>query len=321
MNGDKRRILHIDDDPTITRMMQARLAQHDYVVHELNDPTCWRGALVNGEYRVVILDIEMPQLGGLEVLQQIKQFDIGVAVIMFTGRLKMNLVFEALGYGAEYCLFKPADDLRPMLDALEASFSRIDHWRAAAAHAARQLRIQQKTTEIKSKLQTETRPSSTLSGQMPLSFDWAKFENYLVLRGAVSPQMLEIARAALARSFKPIGQIALQHGFLSVAQLMQVLQRQADTQARFGATAVELGLLTDEQVQELLEKQKHLSTTPQDAIITAGAMTPANLNRYLAEYLREMETSSSWSVPSPEATDHYPPATAILPPTSVQEHC
>ncbi|PQO35560.1 response regulator [Blastopirellula marina] len=313
MNGDKRRILHIDDDPAITRMMHARLAQHDYVVHQLNDPTCWRGALVNGEYRVVLLDIEMPQLNGLEVLQQIKQFDIGVAVIMFTGKLKMNLVFEALGYGAEYCLFKPAEDLRPLLDALEASFYRIDHWRSAAAYAARQLRIEQKTTELKTKLRASQSNSTAISGQMPAGFDWTKFETYLVLRGAISPQMLELARTALARSVKPIGQIALQGGYLSVADLMQVLQHQADTQALFGATAVELGLLTREQVLELLEKQKHLSTTPQDAIITTGAMTPANLNRYLAEYLREMESSSSWSVPSPEAIDPHPTATASSP--------
>ncbi|UUO05974.1 response regulator [Blastopirellula sp. J2-11] len=312
MNVNEQRILHIDDDPTITRMMQARLAQHGYAVDELHDPTCWRGALVNGGYRVVILDIEMPQLSGLEVLQQIKQFDIGVAVIMLTGQLKMNLVFEALGYGAEYCLFKPADELRPILEALEASFYRIDHWRSAGAHAARQMRIQKKTSEIKSKLKASAATSSSIVGQLPASFEWRRFEDYLVLRGALTPEKLEIARAAYARSVKPIGQIALQNRYLGVAGLMQVLERQADTQALFGETAIELKLLTPEQVEDLLEKQQHLSTTPQDAIFTVGAMTPVNLNRYLAEYLREMEASSSWAVPSPETTDHHHQVTATL---------
>lgn len=302
-------------------MIQARLAQHDYIVDELHDPTCWRGALINGGYRVVLLDIEMPQLNGLEVLQQIKQFDIGVAVIMFTGKLKMNLVFEALGYGAEYCLFKPADDLRPMIDALEASFYRIEQWRQAAAFAARQLRIAQKTSEIKSKLRASNSPSPSLASELPSGFEWSNFENYLILRGAISPQLLELARSAYARSVKPIGQIALQSRHITVAGLMQVLQRQADTQLKFGEAAVELGLLTTDQVQELLEQQKHLSTTPQDAIFTVGAMTPANLNRYLAEYLREMESSSSWAVPSPEAALHHPQVTATFPSNMVQEHC
>ncbi|TWT33182.1 response regulator [Blastopirellula retiformator] len=317
MDPNQRRILHIDDDPSITRLMRARLKRHDYFTDELNDPTCWRGALVNGGYRVVLLDVEMPQMNGLEVVQQIKRFDIGIAVIMFTSKLKMSIVLEALGYGAEFCFFKPAEDLQPIIDAFDASFNRITHWHQAASFAAQQLRIEQKTYQIKHK--SEPVSDTSVAGQFPPGFEWSAFENYLLKRGAISPQLLELARAAFNRSVKPIGQIALHHRYISVADLMQVLQRQTETQTRFGDTAVEFGFLTNEQVEELLNRQKHLSITPQEAIYTVGAVTPAHLSRYLADFLRDIEAAETPSASPADVIPTVSQLTKTFPSHPVQE--
>ncbi|MFI4875595.1 MAG: response regulator, partial [Blastopirellula sp. JB062] len=274
--------------------------------------TRWWGALVNGGYRVAILDIEMPQLNGLEALEQIKRFDSTTSVIMLTGYVKMNFVLEALRLGAEYCLFKPLDDLQPLLDALDASFRRIDHWRTAAAFAARQLRIQKQTSAIKTKLQDDDFNSPSLAGQLPTSFDWRQFEEYLVRQGAITPEILELVRATYARTVKPIGQIALNLRLLGIAQLMQVLERQADSQTMFGETAIELGFLTPDQVDRLLQQQQRQSTTPQDAIFRVGAMTPEALNRYLAQYLRQLENSSLSETLSSTTTGEFAQLTTTL---------
>jgi phenylacetyl-CoA:acceptor oxidoreductase subunit 2 len=73
--------------------------------------------------RVVLLDIDMPQINGLEALREIKQHDGGIQVIMLTGLVSMNTVLESMRLGAESCLFKPVTDVAPLLDAIEAAWT------------------------------------------------------------------------------------------------------------------------------------------------------------------------------------------------------
>lgn len=128
MNKAERLVLHIDDDRLITEIVRERLEAHGYRLVSVNDPSNIIDLLVRHNCRVVILDVQMPQANGLEVLSQIKRYDGGVLVIMLTGLVSMTSVLESMRRGAEACLFKPLNDVAPLLHALEAAFDKIDHW-------------------------------------------------------------------------------------------------------------------------------------------------------------------------------------------------
>jgi len=127
----ERAILHIDDDPQVTRMVAKRLQQHGYEVTSLNDPTKALRELMQNQWRVVLMDIDMPRVNGLDLLREIKAYDGGVQVIMLTGVVTLSTLLQSFRWGAEACLFKPLDDMDPLLDALDDTFRKFNRWWSA----------------------------------------------------------------------------------------------------------------------------------------------------------------------------------------------
>lgn len=128
MFTNRRAVLHVDDDPLITRLVAEHLGRSGYESEAVHDPLCAMQALVRGQYRIAILDVHMPQKSGLQVLQEIKQFDAGIQVILLTAMVSETTVIEANRLGAEACLFKPLSDPGQLIDAVDDSFRRCDRW-------------------------------------------------------------------------------------------------------------------------------------------------------------------------------------------------
>ncbi len=136
----EREILHVDDDPQITRFVAKRLEPYGYHVVALNDPAEAINELVHKNRRVVLLDIDMPGMNGLEVLEEIKKYDGGVQVIMLTGLVTVSSVLESFRLGAEAIFFKPLDDVEELHETLKRTFQKIDHWWAALHDLSRRKR-------------------------------------------------------------------------------------------------------------------------------------------------------------------------------------
>jgi len=124
----EREILHVDDDPLMTQIVAKRLQPYGYQVASLNDPTEAINEVIHKNRRVVLLDIDMPGLNGLEVLKEIKRYDGGVQVIMLTGLVTVSSVLESVRLGAEAIFFKPLEDFEELHQALDRTFQKIDHW-------------------------------------------------------------------------------------------------------------------------------------------------------------------------------------------------
>lgn len=123
-----RRILHVDDDPQMTALVAAYLKQFDYETIALHDPCQVMQQLPRCQARVVLLDIDLPRVNGLELLQEIKNFDGGIQVVMLTGLVTMTTVLQSLRLGAEACFFKPIVQIEPLVDALGDCFRKLDRW-------------------------------------------------------------------------------------------------------------------------------------------------------------------------------------------------
>lgn len=123
-----RSILHADDDPQFTSLVAAYLKNYGYEVTSINDPLEVLPQLVRTQQRVVLLDFDMPNMNGIEVLRKIKAFDAGIQVILLTGLVSMTTLMEALRDHADACFFKPVLDFQPLLEALGESFRKCERW-------------------------------------------------------------------------------------------------------------------------------------------------------------------------------------------------
>ncbi len=103
----QKRILLIDNEEGLCRMMTAVLADHDYAVRaytrsfeamEEFDPAAWD---------LVITDIKMPGMDGMEVLQRVKERAPTLPVIMITAFATVEMSIQALRKGAYDMLTKP----------------------------------------------------------------------------------------------------------------------------------------------------------------------------------------------------------------------
>lgn len=111
------RILIIDDDPAICDYMQTFLEKDGFVVKTLSDPTLAEHEVRQGEYHVIILDIMMPKLDGIEVLKRIRAIDTDIAVVIFTAHPNLDTAVASMKLDAVDYIKKPfnVDEFREVL--------------------------------------------------------------------------------------------------------------------------------------------------------------------------------------------------------------
>ncbi len=135
----ERRVLVVDDDQDVRTALQMALAYEGWEV-DLADggeealahlEEAWTG---EAGPEVVLLDIKMPGMDGLEVLERIRQMDPGLAVIMISGHGDVPTAVDAMRRGADDFLEKPVDG-----DRLSATLARVME-RAALRAENRRLR-------------------------------------------------------------------------------------------------------------------------------------------------------------------------------------
>jgi DNA-binding NtrC family response regulator len=127
----KKTILHVDDDQAMLDLVSRSLQNRGYEVVSVVDPTKALEALVDCAARIVILDIDMPNVDGLTLLREIKQRDAGIHVVMLTGLVSMGTILKATSLGAQECVFKPIKDLKDIGEAVDRCFNNIESWWAA----------------------------------------------------------------------------------------------------------------------------------------------------------------------------------------------
>ena len=128
MKGQLRPILHVDDDPQITRIVAKILSRAGFSVTSIHDPLAAMDEIIRQNHRVVLLDVDMPGKSGLELLDEIKFHDGGIQVVLLTAVVSLQTTLASLRQGAEACFFKPVRDYGPLVESLEACFAKIDRW-------------------------------------------------------------------------------------------------------------------------------------------------------------------------------------------------
>ena len=114
----KRSLLIVDDDPRVRTSLVSALGDGDMTVRAAEDAESALAALGDGPVGVVLSDVKMPGMSGLDLLKMLKERAPDLDVILMTAYDDLPLVAEAMREGAADFLVKPLDlhQLRGVLD-------------------------------------------------------------------------------------------------------------------------------------------------------------------------------------------------------------
>lgn len=102
-------ILIVDDDKDVTECVDVLLSQKNYQVHCINDPTQVLPYLKTNRCHLLILDLMMPKIKGLDLLKKIRSLDPDLAVVVFTAFPSIDSAVSSLHFNVEDYIQKPFD--------------------------------------------------------------------------------------------------------------------------------------------------------------------------------------------------------------------
>jgi len=102
-------ILIIDDEKAIRNVLKEILANEGFTVEEANDGEEGLKKFTSGSYDVVLCDIKMPKLDGIEFLQKVIDSNSETPVIMISGHGNIETAVDAVKKGAFDYIAKPPD--------------------------------------------------------------------------------------------------------------------------------------------------------------------------------------------------------------------
>ncbi|HVZ74551.1 MAG TPA: HD domain-containing phosphohydrolase [Polyangia bacterium] len=101
------RILVVDDEKVIREILADFLTMEGYVVHTVEDGVEAMDELHRRSYNLVISDLKMPNMGGLELIQKITDESLPVLTVIMTGFGTVETAIEAMKRGAYDYILKP----------------------------------------------------------------------------------------------------------------------------------------------------------------------------------------------------------------------
>lgn len=103
----KAKILLVDDDDALREVLRNQLATAGYECEDARDGQQAIDILRAGGVDLMLLDINMPEKSGIDVLRFLKDNTIQCRVIMLTGRIGFSIATESLKLGADEYITKP----------------------------------------------------------------------------------------------------------------------------------------------------------------------------------------------------------------------
>jgi len=111
-----KRILIVDDEPLVLQVLQGFFDcfehGHRYEVEAASDGASALMAVMRRDFDLILLDMYMPGLSGLDLLKQIRGFGVQAPVLLITGNRDPQVAAEALRGGIFAYVPKPVDLLR-----------------------------------------------------------------------------------------------------------------------------------------------------------------------------------------------------------------
>lgn len=141
MSQPRARILLVDDEPNVLLTAQEILQREEYMVDAVADGVSAVQALAKGSYDLVLTDLKMEGMDGLELLAHVQKQSPNTVTVMMTGYGSLDSALEAVRNGAYEYLLKPVsvEELKQAVHrSLERKrFSEIDTLYKVGTHLAK----------------------------------------------------------------------------------------------------------------------------------------------------------------------------------------
>ena len=126
-NKSKPRILIIDDNAGFRELLRIMLSNEGYAVQEAEDAVEGGKAMLAGQLDLVICDIDMPYMNGLELLSALRSdpSTASLKVILVSGRKDTETLIKAEQFGALDFLVKPVTRER-LLESIHICLNRAN---------------------------------------------------------------------------------------------------------------------------------------------------------------------------------------------------
>ena len=116
---EKARILVVDDEKGMCEFLHYLLEGEGYEVEEAHSGAEALDKIKGKSYQLVLADIKMPGIDGLEMLRRIREANDETVVFVMTGYSSLETAIKAIKYDASDYLTKPFDDPDAVLAAVE----------------------------------------------------------------------------------------------------------------------------------------------------------------------------------------------------------
>jgi len=137
-NGLQIRVLIVDDDKPIAELLREILSTNDRRVDVCNDGVVAIENIQKTVYDLIIVDLVMPRVGGLDVLKYAKTANPDVIVIILTGYASLETAITAIKEGAYDYIRKPC---------------KLEEIKILVDHAIEKIRLYRENKELLKKLQ------------------------------------------------------------------------------------------------------------------------------------------------------------------------
>ena len=122
------KLLIVDDESEIRDMLSRHFQYLGYQVETACDGIEAIEKLAQARTDVIISDIVMPRMNGVELLRIVRQQYPMIHSIMVTGYVTLDNALSCMRLGADTCVFKPIEDLTELDNAVDVAVSRLKRW-------------------------------------------------------------------------------------------------------------------------------------------------------------------------------------------------
>ncbi len=119
----KGRILIVEDDPSILRGLQLNLGMEGFTVRSAMDGEAGLALALSEKPDLLLVDVMLPKLGGLELVQKLRESDPDVPILILSAKGQEQDKVKGLQFGADDYMTKPFG-LKELLARIEALLRR-----------------------------------------------------------------------------------------------------------------------------------------------------------------------------------------------------
>lgn len=120
------KILLVDDEKDITDLLSKYLSLEGYNVTAVNCPKEALKMVEEDNFHILITDIMMNEMTGVELTEKVKKYNGLIQVIAITGYVTMDNILSAFRYGVNNCFFKPFENLEVIKEEVDVAIKKLN---------------------------------------------------------------------------------------------------------------------------------------------------------------------------------------------------